>query len=133
MKRGSSLNAAATLHGVRPEHLRRYVKQHTTAEYRGRQWVIFDLRPQPVWLATRGQLKPVTLALDDVSEVGRYWAAISKFLDTNNVRHLDAFAGNGVRDVNGTYHPFEVRPNMLRKMDSIGELEFIEIYANTAS
>jgi hypothetical protein len=32
----------------------------------------------------------------------------------------------------GAFHPFETRPNVLRKLDSIGELSFVDIYRQTA-
>ena len=30
------------------------------------------------------------------------------------------------------FTPYETRPNVLRKLDSVGELSFIEIYADVA-
>lgn len=132
MKRGASLKSAAHAFGLKPERLRRHVKRNTTATYQGRHWVIFDLRPQPIWIASRGRLKTVTVALDDASEIGRYWSAVSKFLATNDIDHLWPFFSQGVRDVVGKFHPFETRPNDLRKLDAIGELDFIEIYADVA-
>lgn len=132
MKRGASLRSAASSFGLKTERLRRHVKQRTTAAYQKGRWTIFDLRPQAVWIASRGQLRAITVALDDASEVGRYWSSISKFLETNDIEHLAPFAGEGVRDSVGKFHPFEVRPNVLRKLDAIGELNFIEIYADVA-
>lgn len=132
MKRGASLRSAAATFGVKPERLRRHVKQRTAARYEGGKWVIFDLRPQPVFIASRGRLRTITVALDDASDVGRYWAAVSKFLETNDEEHLRPFAGEGVRDDKGKFHPFEWRPNVLRKLDAIGDLSFIELYANVA-
>lgn len=132
MKKGASLQGSARLYGLKPERLRRHLKRTTTAQYRGRKWEIFDLRPQPVWMATRGQKRAVTLAMDDASEVGRHWAAVSKFLETNNLDHLEPFFGQGVRDTKGKFHPFENRPNVLYRLDSVGDLSFIEIYADVA-
>ncbi|WP_426028518.1 hypothetical protein [Brevundimonas sp. TWP2-3-4b2] len=132
VKRGASLKSASTDFGLKSERLRRHIKQRTTAKYQGGKWVIFDLRPQPVWLPIGGKLRSVTVAFDDTSDVGRYWAAVSKFLETNDIKHLEPLWGQGVRDVFGTFHRFEVRPNVLRKLDSIGELNFIAIYADVA-
>jgi hypothetical protein len=132
MKQGSSLRVAAKEHRVSPELLRRHVKRHTTARYERRGWVIFDLRPQSFWIASRGELRQVVLAVDDASRLGSYWAAVQKFLANNDIDFLDPFIGDGVRDVNGRFHPFETGPNTLRKLDSIGELNFIDIYADVA-
>jgi hypothetical protein len=129
MKRGASLRSAAADFGLMTERLRRHVKQRTSARYEGGKWVIFDLRPQPVFIASRGRLRTIVVALDDASEVGRYWDAVSKFLETNDQEYLEPFAGEGVRDAKVKFYPFEVRPNVLRKLDSIGELSFIELYA----
>jgi hypothetical protein len=98
----------------------------------GRKWIISDRRPVPMWMATRGKIKAITVALDDASEIGRYWSQVNKFLDTNSLEHLAPFVGKGVRDIEGRPHPFEVRPNVLRKLDSAGELDFLEIYADVA-
>jgi hypothetical protein len=72
------------------------------------------------------------VAVDDASEIGRYWAAVSKFLETNDADFLEPFYGGGVRDAVGKFHPFEVRPNTLRKLDAVGDLNFIELYADVA-
>jgi hypothetical protein len=131
MKRGASLRSAARTFDLRPERLRLHRKRNTTARYEGRKWVIFDLRHQGIWIASNGRLRTVAVVMEDASEVGRYWAAVSKFLETNDITHLEPFVGGGVRDRVGRFVPFEVRPNVLRKLDSIGELSFIEIYADT--
>jgi hypothetical protein len=132
MKRGTSLRSAASTFGLKPERLRRHVKQRTAARFEGGKWVIFDLRPQPVFIASRGRLRTIVVALDDASDLGRYWVAVSKFLETNDDRYLEPYVGEGVRDVMGKFHPFEVRPNTLRKLDAIGDLNFIELYAPVA-
>jgi hypothetical protein len=45
---------------------------------------------------------------------GRHWVAINKFLETNDLSHLEAFVGLELRDSQGRFHPFEGRPNVLR-------------------
>lgn len=133
MKRGASQRAAANAEGVSVEKLRIYRQQNTTSARQGRMWAIFDLRPQEFWLATRGQVKSVTLARDEGSDVSAYWRAVDKFLYTNNAEHLRPFVGRGVRDVQGRFHQFETGPNTLRKLDAIDELSFVEIYADVAT
>lgn len=93
--------------------------------------VIVDTRPVSVVMATRGKMRAVTVPHDAASDISRHWTAINLFLDTNNPAHLAAFVGNGLRDVNGVFHPFETRPNVLRKLDSVGELSFVDIYLQT--
>jgi hypothetical protein len=130
MKRGASLRRAATSYGLRPEPLRRFVKRATTAKLIRGRWTIFDLRTHQFRIASKGAYRTVVMAIDDASDVGRYWVAVNRFLDTNDPSHLAPFVGKGVRDAKGKFHPFETGPNVLRKLDSIGALHFLDIYAD---
>ncbi len=130
MRRGLSQSTAAKLSGVSVEALRRHRLLHTTSRREGRRWVIFDSRPQAFWIASNAKLISVTLANDQGGEVSAYWRAVDKFMDTNDAEHLFPFEGDGVYDLRNRYHPFETRPNVLRRMESIGDLNFIEIYAD---
>lgn len=132
LKQGNSLRSAAKFHGMSEEKLRRYVKRATEAQRIGSKWVIFDTRPQPVFIISNGELRTVIVALDDASDVGKYHAAVNRFLATNDIDHLFQFEGEGVYDVNGKFHRFETRPNILRKLDSVGEINFLTIYADVA-
>jgi hypothetical protein len=82
-------------------------------------------------MATRGKMRSVTVSHDAASDIGRHWIAINRFLETNDALHLAAFVGKGLRDSKRVFHPFETRPNVLRKLDSAGELSFIDIYRQT--
>lgn len=130
MRRGLTQSDAAKLSGVTVEALRRHRLLHTTSRREGRQWVIFDSRPQAFWIATHGKQISVTLANDEGGKVGSYWTAINRFLDTNDTEHLFPFEGDGLYDLRNRYHPFETRPNVLRRMEAMGDLNFIEIYAD---
>lgn len=130
MRRGISQSAAARLSGVSVEALRRHRLLHTHSLREGRQWVIFDSRPQPFNLASQGKIVAVTLTNDDGSQVSTYWRAVNRFLETNDDEHLWPFEGDGLYDVKGRYHPYETRPNVLRKMEAVDDLNFIEIYAD---
>jgi hypothetical protein len=132
MKKGLSQKAAAKQAGVSAETLRRFQKANTTSQREGRRWVILDSRPVSVVMATRGKMRSVTVSHDAASDISRHWTAINLFLETNNPSHLAAFVGKGLRDSRGAFHPFETRPNVLRKLDSVGELSFVDIYRQTA-
>jgi hypothetical protein len=129
MKQGSTQKQAARAVGVSVERLRRFQQQNTTSRRDGRRWIIVDERPVTVVMATRGKLHDVTVSHDAASDIGRHWAAINKFLETNDPSHLKPFFELGLRDSRGW--PFESRPNVLRKLDSIGELSFVELYRQT--
>jgi hypothetical protein len=132
IKKGVSQKEAAKQVGVSPERLRRFQKLNTASQRVGRRWVITDIRPVSVVMATQGKMRTVTVSHDAASDISRHWIAINLFLDTNDASHLAAFVGGGLRDSKGVFHPFETRPNVLRKLDGAGELSFIDIYRQTA-
>jgi hypothetical protein len=131
MKKGVSQKEAAKQAGVSAERLRRFQKGNTTSRREGRRWVIVDTRPVSVVMATRGKMRGVTVSHDAASDNSRHWIAINHFLETNSPTHLAAFVGKGLRDSRGIFHPFETRPNVLRKLDDVGELSFVDIYRQT--
>jgi hypothetical protein len=131
MKKGVSQKEAAKQTGVSAETLRRFQKANTTSLREGRRWLISDTRPVSVVMATRGKMRSVTVSHDAASDIGRHWIAINQFLETNSPTHLADFVGKGLRDSQGVLHPFETRPNVLRKLDSVGELSFVDIYRQT--
>jgi len=131
MKQGVSQREAAKQVGASPETLRRFQKLNTASQLEGRCWIIVDTRPVSVVMATRGKMRDVTVPHDASSDISRHWIAINLFLETNDPSHLAAFVGKGLRDSDGAFHPFETRPNVLRKLDSIGELSFVDIYRQT--
>jgi hypothetical protein len=131
MKKGVSQKEAAKQAGVSAETLRRFQKANTTSRREGRRWVIVDTRPVSVVMATRGKMRSITVSHDAARDISRHWIAINLFLETNDPSHLAAFVGKGLRDSSGAFHPFETRPNVLRKLDSVGELSFVDIYRQT--
>jgi hypothetical protein len=131
MKQGVSQREAAKQVGVSPETLRRFQKLNTTSHREGRRWLISDTRPVSVVMATRGKMRTVTVSHDASSDISRHWIAINLFLDSNDASHLATFAGKGLRDSKGGFHPFETRPNVLRKLDSADEFSFVDIYRQT--
>jgi hypothetical protein len=52
-------------------------------------------------METRGKLRDVTGPRDTASDIGRHWVAINKFLETNDLSHLEAFVGLELRDSQG--------------------------------
>jgi hypothetical protein len=132
MRRGETQSAAAKALGVSVEKLRRHRLMHTTAVREHGRWVIFDTRPQTLFIASRGKQYKVTIPNDESSIIGRYWWGVNNFLASNDPDFIFEFEGEGVRDIAGRFHQFETRPNTLRRMDAIGELHFTEIYADVA-
>lgn len=133
MRRGVNQRTAAKVVRISEEKLRAHRLLHTTSRRDGGKWIIFDLRQQPFWIASEGKQISVVLPNEEGSEVSRYWHAVNRFLDTNDDAHLHPFEGEGVYDVKDRFHRFETRPNVLRKLEAIGDLNFLEIYADVAT
>lgn len=129
MRHGQSQALAAAAEGVTAERLRRFRELNTASRFERGSWVIFDSRPQAYLIASEGKRRSVTLANDDGSTISAYWRAVDAFLYSNDEGLLHPFEGEGVFDVRSRFHQFETRPNILRKLESLGELSFIEIYA----
>lgn len=130
MRRGASQAQAARSEGVSVEKLRRHRLINTASQMQGGRWIIFDSRPQAYWIASGGKQIKVVVPNDEGVEISAYWRAVDKFLLTNDDEHLHPFEGEGVYDTKNRFHQFETRPNVLRKLEAIGELNFIEIYAD---
>ncbi len=130
MRRGASQTAAAATAGVSVERLRRHRQLNTASQKEGKRWVIFDSRPQPFWILSEGRRVSVTVPNDEGSTISAHWRAVDGFLYSNDDELLHPFEGEGVFDVKGRFHQFETRPNVIRRLDSVGELSFIEIYSD---
>jgi len=131
MKKGLSQREAARAQRISVKALASYRKRHTKSKWKGNAWVITDTRPVMMLIASKGKRFSVAVPYRSTSTVARYWNAVNMFLDTNRIAHLKPFAGSGIRDADKKFHPWETDPNTLRKLDSIGELSFAEIYADT--
>jgi hypothetical protein len=75
--------------------------------------------------------KPLAITVGDfgsASKVGRFMAAIGRFLETNDRSVLTPFVGQTVRDISGKEHPLETRLNVLYRLSSTGEHTFEQVY-----
>ena len=133
MKKGVSQKEAAKQAGVSAETLRRFQKANTTSHREGRRWVISDTRPVSVVMATRGKMRSVTVSHDasqrhqpplDCDQPCSWRPTIRRISRPSSAR--------GCGTARASFHPFETRPNVLRKLDSVGELSFVDIYRQTA-
>jgi len=123
-----SQSAAAKEAGVAPERFRRFLREQRLAERQGRAWKITDKRPRVMTaLTTRGAIELRLPGFDEASLVGRHNAAVKAFMDTNDISHLQPFAGLTVKDTSGRTHVLETRPNVIRRLDASGET-FEQVY-----
>jgi hypothetical protein len=68
------------------------------------------------------------MSLDQASEAGRYMQAVQQFLRSGDNGFLAAFAGKGVRDLSGNFHPVELDENTLYELEHRGEAVIPEQY-----
>ena len=101
------------------------------AERRGRRWAISeDGRPRVVPIFSRGRRLEVTVPRYEPARLaGEYMQVVyGPFLESNDPSALAPFAGKGVYDTAGRYHPFEVRPNELYRLTLAGPEPYEAIY-----
>jgi hypothetical protein len=130
IREGRSMAAAARSIGVAPERLRSYVTRTGVARKEKRRWRIGpDYRQRQVLIHSKGQdLTIVVPGFAEASAVNRYMAGVRWFIHTNDAAHLAEFAGQGVTDVDGVFHPFEVRENVLYRLNETASETFEQVY-----
>jgi hypothetical protein len=129
LRQEKSLTAAAREAKVSPERLRRYASDKNIIERRGRRWIVRRELPRRMLLFSDGKTLQVVVGdFASASKVGRFMAAVSAFLRTNNPAGLRQFEGASVADISGKVHPFETRPNALYRLASAHDQSFEHIY-----
>ena len=67
--------------------------------------------------------------LQQASRLGKYWAAVQKYLQTGDDSALLRFKGKGFTDASGKRHLFPTDLKQLDRQASAGVLSFESIYA----
>lgn len=76
-----------------------------------------DGHERQIPLFTNGRWQVITVAdYEQARAVGTYMGAVGNFLRTNEIDYLTPHQGLGIRDVNGLFHPFETRPNVVYRL-----------------
>jgi hypothetical protein len=125
---GASLRYTAQLTRQSEQHLRRYIKEHVNARRVGNRWILDDQRPRQFPFYSNGMLVSPWLTPHGASSASLYMHAWFQFRGTGELSYLEPYAGQGVTDIKGKFHPFEVDPNRLYELDAKGELNFPEFY-----
>ena len=117
-KRRSMTRMARSL-GVSSERLRDYaVRSGVVEKQAGRYVAIDDDRLREVTTFSRGREEIVVLrGFKESSKWGRYMAAVGRFLDTNDPTVLLPLEDDVLTDGDGKAWPFEVRPNVLYRLN----------------
>lgn len=130
IRNGQSLTRASLEAHVSPRRVKKYISDQRIGEKAGGRWKIkTDSRFRTIPLFTDGGLREITLrGYTPARKVGEYMQAVRKFLDTNDERHLGAFVGKGVTDINRVKHVFETDPNTLYRLALSEGDDFSMIY-----
>ena len=130
VREGESLAAAAKRLHVAPERLRAYLVRTGVARKERARWRVGpDARQRQMLIYTRG--RELIVVLPDFSSAqlaSRYMAAVGQFLDSNDPAGLKEFAGKGVSDTGGQFHPFETRENTLYRLTETQTESFQDVY-----
>ena len=129
LRKGRSLTASAKHAHISPERLRRHLSSLRFVSQKRGRWVIgTDTRRRRMLLYSRGRDVEVTVSAAEAAKIGRFMAAVSQFLDTNDASLLAPFAGQSVVDAKGKRHPFETDPNVLYRLADTGGSAFEDVY-----
>jgi hypothetical protein len=129
LRKERSLAKAAKAAKISPERLRRYAVERHIITKSGRRWRTRPDVPRNVLIFSKGKSLAITVGdFEAASRVGRYMAAVGRFLETNDRAVLNPFNGKSVCDAAGKEHLFEVRPNVLYRLSAAGEHTFEQIY-----
>lgn len=124
-----SIAEAARKAGIQPSKLRAYAIKKKLLAKRGKRWVVQKDIPRKVLIYSDGREHAITVSkFKSASLIGEYMAAVRWFVQTNDLRHLEPFAGKSVKDISGTRFPLETRPNVLHRLASSGGDSFEQIY-----
>jgi hypothetical protein len=129
LRQEKNLAAAAKSARIAPERLRQVAASKGAITKQKRRWIVNPDLPRRMPLYSRGRQIVVTVGdLESASLIGRYMAAVGKFLKSNDRTLLQPFVGKSVTDISGKTHPIETNPNTLYRLASAGGESFESVY-----
>jgi hypothetical protein len=88
-----------------------------------------DARQREMLIFSRGrELRLILPDYESAHLAGRYMGSIAQFLRSNDASVLEEFAGQGVSDSEGRFHPFELRENTLYRLAETQTESFQAVY-----
>jgi hypothetical protein len=129
LRRVGKQGTAAKEAGVSPERLRRFLRENSLMERRGRKWLDTDRRKRRMTVLSGGEARDLVLPdYQQASLNSRHLSAVRQFLRSNDIQLLLPFEGQEVADAKGKPHPLETDPNALHRIASAGGEVFHEVY-----
>jgi len=129
LRNEKSIAEAARKAGIPPAKLRAYAIKKKLLIRRGKKWVVQKDVPRKLLIYSDGKEYVITVSkFRTASLIGKYMAAVRWFVQTNDLHHLEPFAGKSVKDISGKCYPLESRPNVLHRLANSGSDTFEQIY-----
>ena len=129
LRQSGNQSVAARSAGISTERFRRFLRENSFAERRGRSWVFADNRYREMLVISGGVATTRTFrGFDQAAVNGRHLAAVGKFIRSNKIDLLLPFEGVSVIDARGKSHPLETDPNVLHRLASAGSEVFHDVY-----
>ena len=129
LRQSGNQSEAARSAGISTERFRRFLRENSFAERRGKSWAFTDNRDREMLVISRGVAKVRVLrGFDQPSLNGRHLAAVRQFLPSSKIELLLPFEGLSVIDARGKSHPLETDPNILHRLASAGSEVFHDVY-----
>jgi hypothetical protein len=127
-----SLARASKEMAMTPMMVRRYVgtalAKAPNGRYRAKP---FDrLRRALNFLTEEGQIPIVVHSSKSASRIGRYWAAVNRYLKTGDFSGIEDFRSKAIRAGSKRY-VFVTDPHVLKRLGNAGELSIEHIYASS--
>jgi hypothetical protein len=128
VKAGETLTAAAKAAHVSRERLRQAISEQGDYVRQGGRHRFVARRRNDLPLYSGGQTLRVVVDDANAAKLGAFMAAVRSFLRSQKLGLLTPFAGGGVTDTTGQFHPFETDPEELYRLDTKGRAVFHQIY-----
>jgi len=129
LRSGSTLADAAKQIRVSPERLRNQAKAQGAIKKENNRWVLKGRLPRQMLIYSDGQSQSITISrFQEASKLGRYMAAVSRFLRNNDPSHLEPFIAKSIKDKAGQSYALETDPNALYRLVASGSESFEQIY-----
>lgn len=129
VRRGASMTPTAKKLHVSPERLSRFIRSNAKVEIKsGRLRIADDLRQFAIPMFSNGRSRNVKVTSDARDQISQYLVSVTRFLNSNDISHLEPFKGLKVRSTSGKSYMFETDPNRLYEMSEAGEFEIAILY-----
>ncbi len=129
LRKGKNLTEAAKEIRVSPDRLRNQAKEKGLIRKKGGRWAVKANLPRQMLIYSDGEALSITIGrFNYASKLGRYMAAVRRFLRSNDPSHLEPFIGKSVKDSRDKKYLFETSPNALYRIAASGSETFEQIY-----